>query len=174
VARYSSGYRVGLATWSLWVWFAATTLSTQLSCSCSHPCASAGRSGLRWSSGSIYGCGMRGRGQLFTTTVTAIVYNLGHWLRTLTAVPRIAQELIRRWDSERELLRSAPRKLPEFAEITRNNAITPFKVIQGHRFWYQSKSHTISYYYLPLILHRFRDIAVDRSEIAILGYPSCV
>jgi len=23
-------------------------------------------------------------------------------------------------------------------------------------------------------LHRFRDIAVDRSEIAILGYPSCV
>ena len=27
---------------------------------------------------------------------------------------------------------------------------------------------------LPPILHRFRDIAVDRSEIAILGYPSCV
>jgi len=26
----------------------------------------------------------------------------------------------------------------------------------------------------PPILHRFRDIAVDRSEIAILGYPSCV
>ena len=25
---------------------------------------------------------------------------------------------------------------------------------------------------LPPILHRFRDIAVDRSEIAILGYPS--
>jgi len=23
-------------------------------------------------------------------------------------------------------------------------------------------------------LYRFRDIAVDRSEIAILGYPSCV
>ena len=34
-----------------------------------------------------------------------------------------------------------PRKLPEFAEITQNNAITPFKVIQGHRFWYQSKAH---------------------------------
>ena len=32
-------------------------------------------------------------------------------------------------------------KLPEFAEITQNNAITPFKVIQGHRFWYQSKAH---------------------------------
>jgi len=33
------------------------------------------------------------------------------------------------------------RKLPEFAEITQNNAITPFKVIQGHRLWYQSKAH---------------------------------
>ena len=28
--------------------------------------------------------------------------------------------------------------------------------------------------YLPPILQRFRDIAVDRSEIAIPGYPSCV
>ena len=28
-----------------------------------------------------------------------------------------------------------------FAEITGSNAITPFKVIQGHRFWYQSKAH---------------------------------
>ena len=27
---------------------------------------------------------------------------------------------------------------------------------------------------LPPILHRFRDITVDRSRIAILGYPSCV
>jgi len=27
---------------------------------------------------------------------------------------------------------------------------------------------------LPPIVHRFRDIAVNRSEIAILGYPSCV
>ena len=27
---------------------------------------------------------------------------------------------------------------------------------------------------LPPILLRFRDIAVDRSEIAILGYPSCL
>ena len=32
-------------------------------------------------------------------------------------------------------------KAIEFAEITKNNAITPFKVIQGHRFWYQSKAH---------------------------------
>ena len=29
----------------------------------------------------------------------------------------------------------------EFAEITQNNAIAPFKVIQGHRFWYQPKGH---------------------------------
>ena len=32
-------------------------------------------------------------------------------------------------------------KIPEIAETTQNNAITPFKVIQGHRFWYQSKAH---------------------------------
>jgi len=32
-------------------------------------------------------------------------------------------------------------ELPEFAEITQNNAITQFKVIQGHQFWYQSKAH---------------------------------
>jgi len=32
-------------------------------------------------------------------------------------------------------------KLPEFAEITKNNASMPFKVIQGHQFWYQSKAH---------------------------------
>ena len=55
--------------------------------------------------------------------------------------PIMRQELIRRWDSERELLRSASRKLPKFAEITQNNAITPFKVIQGDRFWYQLKAH---------------------------------
>jgi len=42
-------------------------------------------------------------------------------------------------DSEREALR--PEAIPEFAEITQNNAITPFKVIQGHRVWYQSKAH---------------------------------
>jgi len=27
---------------------------------------------------------------------------------------------------------------------------------------------------LPSILHRFRDIALDRSKIAIFGYPCCV
>ena len=29
----------------------------------------------------------------------------------------------------------------EFCEITQNKAITPFKVIQGSRFWYQSKAY---------------------------------
>jgi len=29
----------------------------------------------------------------------------------------------------------------EIAEIMQNNTITPFKVIQGHRLWYQSKAH---------------------------------
>ena len=48
------------------------------------------------------------------------------------------QELIRRRDSERELLRSAPRKLLEFAEITQNNG---HYAIQGNRFWYQSEAH---------------------------------
>jgi len=51
----------------------------------------------------------------------------------------------------------------------------PFKVIYGHRFWYLSKAHMR----LPIsvnsnllrILHRFRDIAVDRFKIAIFCYP---
>jgi len=38
------------------------------------------------------------------------------------------QELIRRWDSERELLCSAPRKVTEFAEITQNGHYT----VEGH------------------------------------------
>ena len=67
-------------------------------------------------------------------------------------------------------------KAIEFAEIAQT--ITPYKVIQGHRFWYQSKAHIrfpiVIITNLPPILHRFRDIAVDRSEIAILGYLSCV
>ena len=34
-----------------------------------------------------------------------------------------------------------PEDTLEFTETTQNNAITPYKVIQGHRFWYQSKAH---------------------------------
>jgi len=58
----------------------------------------------------------------------------------------IKQELIRRWDSERELLRSAPRKLPQFAEITQNNG---HYAVQGHSrspiFVPIESSYTISY-----------------------------
>jgi len=32
-------------------------------------------------------------------------------------------------------------KAIEFAEIAQTNDHTPFKVIQRHRFWYQSKAH---------------------------------
>ena len=39
--------------------------------------------------------------------------------------------------------------------------VTPFKVIQGHRFVYQSKAHIrLINTNLPPILHRFRDIAL--------------
>ena len=31
----------------------------------------------------------------------------------------------------------------DFAEMTKITAITPFKVIQGHRFWYQSKAYIV-------------------------------
>jgi len=57
-------------------------------------------------------------------------------------------------------------------------AVTPFKVIQGHRDWYQSK--LVCDFLLVIntnlapILHRFRDIAFDKSKIAIFGYPSYV
>jgi len=66
----------------------------------------------------------------------------------------------------------------QFGEITQNNG---HYAVQGH-----SRSPILvpiesPYDFLlvinsnlPPILHRFRDIAVDRSEIAIFGYPSCV
>jgi len=66
-------------------------------------------------------------------------------------------------------------KLPEFAEITPLCRSKPFKVTNF------GTNQKLIYDFLlvintnlPLILHRFRDIAIDRSEIAILGYPSCV
>ena len=76
------------------------------------------------------------------------------------------KKLIARWDSERELSlrrhrtrttkynslvhkfrhRSTRRlrwnvRLPNSVKLRNVTAITPFKVIQGHRFWYQSKAH---------------------------------
>jgi len=37
-------------------------------------------------------------------------------------------------------------------------AITPFKAIQGHRFWYKLKAHMINNN-LPPVLHRFQVMA---------------
>ena len=33
------------------------------------------------------------------------------------------------------------RVITKFGKITQNRTISPFKVIQGHRYWYQSKAH---------------------------------
>ena len=54
-------------------------------------------------------------------------------------------------------------------------AISPFKVIQGHQFWYQSKAHIdfllVINTNLPPILHRFGVIAFRMSQISIFRYP---
>ena len=71
-------------------------------------------------------------------------------------------------------------KTTKFGKITLNKkAISLFKVIQGHQFWYQSKAHVYDFLLvinanLPPILHRFGVIAFQMSEIAIFRYPSCV
>jgi len=66
---------------------------------------------------------------------------------------------------------------PEATRIRWNNAKLRHYAVQGHSrspiLIPIESSHTINTN-SPPILHRFRDIAVDRSEIAILGYPSCV
>jgi len=63
------------------------------------------------------------------------------------------------------------RKLPEFAEITQNNfKVTDFdtnrKLIYDFLLVINTNVHPI--------LQRFQDRAVDRPEIAILGYSSGV
>ena len=56
-------------------------------------------------------------------------------------------------------------KATEFGEITQNKghyAVQDFKIIQCQRFWYQSKAQDfllVNNTDLPLILHRFRDMA---------------
>ena len=63
-------------------------------------------------------------------------------------------------------LRNWPQKLPQSRRNNANyTAITPFKVIEGHRFWYQSKAN-IGYDFLlvintnlPPFLHRFQVMA---------------
>ena len=54
--------------------------------------------------------------------------------------------------------------------IRRVRAITPFKVIQGHIYYFPFVINTN----LPHILHRFQDIAFDRSKIAIFSHLSSV
>ena len=76
---------------------------------------------------------------------------------------------------------SAPRKLPGFPAITQNNG---HYAVQGHSrspiLVPIESSYTISDFLwvlnsnLPPILHRFPDITVHRSKIAIFGYPSCL
>ena len=63
---------------------------------------------------------------------------------------------------------------PKSYRIRWNNAnlgaISPFKVIQGHRVWYQSKAHNATF----LLSCTVSEIAFDRSKITIFGYRSCV
>ena len=70
----------------------------------------------------------------------------------------------------------------EFGKITQNKG---HYAVQCHPFWYQSKVHIrlpnlppilllVINTNLPPVLHRFRDIAFDRSKIAIFGYPCCI
>ena len=65
---------------------------------------------------------------------------------------------------------------PKDASFQRQSAFWPFKVIQGHRFWYQSKAHI----WLPIIvinsnhgpiLHRYWDTATYWLKIAYFSYP---
>ena len=69
-------------------------------------------------------------------------------------------------------------KATEVAEITqkrplhrsRSFKVTDFDTNQKLIYDFLYVINTI----LPPTLHRFRDIAVDRSKIAISGYPCCV
>ena len=92
--------------------------------------------------------------------------------------PNVIQELIRRWDSERELLRSAPGSYPN---SLKKRKVMPLRRSRSFKVTDFGTNRQLIYDFLlvinsnlPPILHRFRDIAVDRSEIAIFYYPSCV
>jgi len=43
--------------------------------------------------------------------------------------------------ANQQLLRNWPRKLPNSVKWCKVMAIMPFRVIQGQRFWHQSKAH---------------------------------
>jgi len=62
----------------------------------------------------------------------------------------------------------------EFGEITQNKG---HYAVQGHSrspILVQIDFILVINTNLPPILHRFRDIAFNRSKIAIFRYPSCV
>jgi len=69
-------------------------------------------------------------------------------------------------------------KATEFGEITHNNG---GYAVQGHSKGHFGTNRKLIYDFLLMIntnlpptLHRFGDIAFDRSKIAIFRYPSCV
>jgi len=85
------------------------------------------------------------------------------------------QELIRRWDSELNFYAVSPEGTWIRWKKRKITAITPFKVTDF------GTNQKIIYDFLlvintnlPPILHRFRDIAVDRIKIAIFCYPLCL
>jgi len=70
------------------------------------------------------------------------------------------------------------RKLPEFPEITQNNGHYAGQASRSFKVADFGTNRKLIYDFLlvinsnfPPILHRFRDIAVDRSEIVILATP---
>jgi len=70
---------------------------------------------------------------------------------------------------------NAPQKLPHSVKWCKITAITSFKVTNfgtNRKPIYDFLLATNTN--VPPILHRFLDIAFDKSKIAILGYPSCV
>jgi len=109
--------------------------------------------------------GLRGNVRCFICTSLEEAYS----------TPYRWQELIRRWDSERELLRSAPGRYPN---SLKQRKITPLRRSRSFKVTDFGTNRKLIYDFLlvincnlPSVLHRFRDIAVDRSEIAIFGYP---
>ena len=53
----------------------------------------------------------------------------------------IYRETINRSTANQPLLGNWPRKLSNSAKLRKIMAITPLRVMQGHRFWYHSKAH---------------------------------
>jgi len=59
----------------------------------------------------------------------------------------------------------------KFGETTQNKGHYAVQGHSRHRFWYKLKALLVISISLPHILDRFRDIAFDRSKIAIFSYP---